>query len=190
VLGEATDQPWVTERVLLSLFGVTRQTRRALLQTLAEGGRLRESGLVTLTRGHGPLASTFDLAPDVRHVLLELEPPTSWEGVTLDWCAGEQSPPRGHLLVVHGNGSRSDLLAQLTTPTRLLLGHALPEDSRLLTVASTLWRLGAGYGALPALDLSLFDQQAAHHAIDTMSRKVSACGGAMALLVQAGVAPP
>src|SRR5690606_25102179 len=44
VLGEATDQPWVTERVLLSLFGVTRQTRRALLQTLAEGGRLRESG--------------------------------------------------------------------------------------------------------------------------------------------------
>ncbi len=190
VLGDAAEQPWVTERVLLSLLGATRDARRVLLQTIAENGRLRESGLVNVTRGQPPLAATLDLATDVRHVLLELGAPTSVEGAALEWHAGEQSPMVGQLLVVHGDGSRHEALARATTPVRLVIGKALSDDTRLQGIANTLWRIGASYGALPALDLDFVEQHIALPLIETLARKVSTHGGAMAFLVPNGVALP
>src|SRR5688500_13112204 len=100
VLADSAEQAWVTERVLLLVLGYTSARRRALRQSLAAGGRLRETGLVTFVEGP-PLAATFDLAPEVRNAALALARPELFERAVVRWVEGEVRPKTGTLLVVH-----------------------------------------------------------------------------------------
>ena len=182
VLQDAMAEPWVTERLLLTVLGRTPARRRELLETLAPSGRLRETGLVTLGDGQPPLSATVDLPAEIRSALLGLGRPAALDVIPLTWFAGEAPVPAPVALVVYGEGPRDQAFGRAVAGATRVIAGPVRDSERAGSVARALWRLGAAFGAVPALDLSGLEELPARRLAEQMVRRVRCYGGRLAFL--------
>jgi hypothetical protein len=182
VLQDAMAEHWATERLLFTVLGRTPTRRRELLETLAPCGRLRETGLVTFSEGQPPLSASVDLPAEIRSALLGLPPPTTLDVIPLVWFEGEAPGPAPAVLAVCGEGPRDQAFAVAVAGAMRVVAGPVRDGERAGSVARALWRLGAAYGAVPALDLTGLEDLPARRLAEQMVRRVRSYGGRLAFL--------
>jgi DNA polymerase III delta prime subunit len=179
----------VVERLLYLVLGRSPARARRLAASLAEGGRLVESGLVSVAAGAYPAnGRPIDLAPDVRDAILDLPPPRLVAGIELAW-----SPPCGPApsrlgAVVHGPGERLDRARALVGGSHVIVRVDRPLGSPLEAAAlRAAWRIAALRGAVPIFDLGDAEPHVAVAAADHLTRWLRCYGGSAVLATRAAM---
>ncbi|HSR97010.1 MAG TPA: ATP-binding protein [Kofleriaceae bacterium] len=168
----------IAERVLFTILGRTPARAAALVEALAEDGRLVATGLVAPAPGmYAPRARPIDLAPDVRDALLGVSRPRSVAGVGLAWGAGCGELAGGEIHAVVGHGARDEVVDRLAGPlvVRAQLDAAAATDSGALRA---LWRTAIAHGATLVLDVGELERGAGLTAARALSALVARHGGA------------
>ncbi len=184
VLQDNLQQPWATERLLLTVLGRTPERRRTLLETLSDAGRLVGAGLCAATPGsHAPLERPIELAPEVRRALLGLGLSASLEGTPIERVAprggGLSAAPAARFAVVFGPGEWLEAAEPLVgaAPAGLLVLDAMEDRAAALATGQAAWRLAALCGGLPVLDLTGLEPGADAKVARALHRRVEAYGG-------------
>ncbi|APR75673.1 Cell division protein FtsH [Minicystis rosea] len=177
-------EPPLTDRLLFTVLGRTPERRRILLESLAPGGRLIETGLVISSAGaHPPLERPLDLAPEVRGALLGFSTPRAALGASIEWQSlatpASSSAPR--FFVVFGSGEWLDEIDRAGAAPRGRMFVAAPEN---VAQAASLWRLGALHDALPVLDLKGLDAATERAVAAEAHRLVETYGGRAAVVAR------
>ncbi len=176
-LQDDTAHGFVVERLLHLVLARSPSRSARLAATLAEGGRLFETGLVAPSPGtHPAQLRPVDLPTDVRDAILDLPPPRWIAGLDLGWSPARGPAPRGLAAVVCGPGERTERARRVAgDATTVTVALARAPDA---TTVRAVWRLAALRGAVPILDASELAPADAHAVAGQVTRLVHAHGGA------------